>query len=339
MVLRIGINEFKPTARLFLRASREARIAGKLEITAITCPFSAQTLAHSIRHDSTYEQYLGEVNFEDNNILILDGKKIEIIYPTREQEIPWGRIGTDLVIDSTTMPTSRKNLKRHIEGGARYVLLTKAPAIKYSEVDKMILFGLNDQEIDWARHIILTPSSAATNCIAPPAKILNDNFGICYGFITTIQSPNTSGSIHNKPNPSTNQNIIARESTTAYALGHIFPEFAEKLTSTSIYVPTPNGSYAHLSAQLSRKASEQEINHLVKKASISTLANILEYREKPIVSSDVRENPKSCIFDSTQTKTDRLGQHVSISAWYDGEWSLANRCLDITLKAKEYLKK
>ena len=328
MVTRIGINGFGRIGRLVTRAAL-ARQAGQLEIAAVNDLTDAKTNAHLFKYDTNYGVYQGQVE-ANNGDLVIDGHNVKVFSERDPAQIPWSEMGVDIVIESTGIFTDGEQAKGHLKGGASKVIIS-APA---TNVDLTIVLGVNDDSYDPQEHTIVSNASCTTNCFAPMVKVLHDAFGIEKGLMSTIHSYTNDQVILDQRHSdlrrarSAAQNIIPTSTGAARAVGLVLPELNGKLHGLAFRVPTSTGSVTDFVADVEMNVTVEEVNQAFKEAADGPLKGILEYTEDPIVSSDVRGNPHSCIFDalSTIVMQDRM---VKIMGWYDNEWGYSCRVVDL----------
>jgi glyceraldehyde 3-phosphate dehydrogenase len=324
--MNIAINGFGRIGRTFLRTA----IEHGLNVLAINDLTSAATLAHLFKYDSVHGVYNGSVSFEDD-FLIVDSKRIKIFNCTNPLELPWQQLQIDLVIECTGKFTSRVNSSLHIQAGAKQVLIS-APA---NDDIPMVVIGVNDDKID-LKSSILSNASCTTNNVAPMVKILDDNWGVEEGYITTIHSMTGDQNLHDSPHNdlrrarAASSSIIPTTTGAAKAITNIFPHLEGKLGGAGIRVPVLNGSLTDFTCILKNKTNISAINNAFKIAAQGKLNSIIEYTEDPIVSVDIINNTHSCIFDSQLTSI--VGDLVKVVGWYDNESGYANRLVDLVKK-------
>ncbi|MDX9790654.1 MAG: type I glyceraldehyde-3-phosphate dehydrogenase, partial [Candidatus Kapabacteria bacterium] len=313
MALKVAINGFGRIGRLVFREliNRKADV----EFIGINDLTNAQTLAHLFKYDSVHGKFKGEISVEGNN-LVVNGKAIPVSAEKEINSIPWKNV--DIVIESTGVFTKRDALMKHIEtSGAKKVVLT-APAKE--ALDATVVLGVNDFVIK-GNEKLLSNASCTTNCLAPMVKVLNDEFGLESGFMTTIHAYTNDQRILDLPHSDLRRaraaavNAIPTTTGAAKAVAEVMPEMKGKLQGYAVRVPVPDGSITDLSAVLSKEVTVEEINNAMKKAAEAELKGILEYSEEPLVSTDIIGNPHSCIFDSKLTQV--RGNHVKVVGWYD----------------------
>ena len=328
MVTRVGINGFGRIGRLVARATME-RYPGKVEVAAVNDLTDAKTNAHLFKYDSNYGVYPGQVE-ANNDDLVIDGRNIKVFSERDPAQIPWSEMGVDLVVESTGIFTDGEQAAGHLKGGASKVIIS-APA---SNVDLTMVMGVNDDTYNPEQHNIVSNASCTTNCFAPMVKVLHDAFGIDHGLMSTIHSYTNDQAILDQRHSDLRrartaaQNIIPTSTGAARAVGLVLPELNGRLHGIAFRVPTATGSVTDFVANLSKDVTAEQINEVFLKASQTGLKGILEYTEDPIVSSDIRGNVHSCIFDalSTMVMQDRM---VKIMGWYDNEWGYSCRTADL----------
>lgn len=326
MAIRVGINGFGRIGRMVFKIMEKR---GGFETVAINDLTDAKTLAHLLKYDSTHGQFDGEVKTE-GNCIVVNGKKIEILSIKNPAELPWKKEGAQVVIESTGVFRERAKIALHLEAGAQKVILT-VPA--KDEIDNMIVLGVNDDDLRPTDKIV-SNASCTTNCLAPMVKVLNDNFGVEKGLMTTIHAYTNDQNILDLPHKDLRRarsaavNTIPTTTGAAKAVGKIIKELKGKINGMAIRVPVVDGSLTDFVAVLKKPATAEEINSAFKKAAESNLKRILEYSEEPLVSTDIIGNPHSCIFDaeSTMVIDDNL---VKIIGWYDNEWGYSCRVVDL----------
>jgi len=305
------------------------RYPGKVEVAAVNDLTDAKTNAHLFKYDSNYGVYPGQVE-ANNDDLVIDGRNIKVFSERDPAQIPWSEMGVDLVVESTGIFTDGEQAAGHLKGGASKVIIS-APA---SNVDLTMVMGVNDDTYNPEQHNIVSNASCTTNCFAPMVKVLHDAFGIDHGLMSTIHSYTNDQAILDQRHSDLRrartaaQNIIPTSTGAARAVGLVLPELNGRLHGIAFRVPTATGSVTDFVANLSKDVTAEQINEVFLKASQTGLKGILEYTEDPIVSSDIRGNVHSCIFDalSTMVMQDRM---VKIMGWYDNEWGYSCRTADL----------
>jgi glyceraldehyde 3-phosphate dehydrogenase len=323
-----AINGFGRIGRNVLRAMSQKQVERVLAINDLT---DTHTLAHLLKWDSVHGKFDGEIGYDDENIIVR-GHKIKVLKERDPANLPWKKLGVDVVLESTGLFTSREKADLHLsKAGAKRVLIS-APA---KDSDATICIGVNDQIYDPEKHKIVSNASCTTNCLAPMARILNDKFGIAYGFMSTIHSYTNDQRILDFQHKDLRRaraaaiNIIPSTTGAAKAIGEVIPELKGKLNGGAFRVPTPDGSVTDFTAMLDKDATVDTINAAFKEAaSDKSYKGVIEYSDEPLVSEDIVGNPHSCIFDSKLTLT--LGNRfVKVVGWYDNEWGYSNRCVEL----------
>ena len=325
-MVKVGINGFGRIGRNFLRAVIASD--AKIEIVAVNDLTSIDTLSHLIKYDSILGRLNKEVTFDDSSLTI-GGKKIRVFAEKDPAALPWGSVGADIVIESTGRFTKASDAAKHLTGGAKKVVIS-APA---TDEDVTLVLGVNDSAYDPAKHKIISNASCTTNCLAPMAKVLHENFGIVKGFMTTVHAYTNDQVILDFPHKDLRRaraaatNIIPTSTGAAKAIGLVLPELKGKLDGYALRVPVPTGSITDLTVEVSKETSAAEVNAAMKKAAEGELKGILRYTEDPIVSADIVTDPHSSIFDAGITKV--IGNQVKVASWYDNEWGYSNRLVDL----------
>jgi glyceraldehyde 3-phosphate dehydrogenase len=328
MAVKVGINGFGRIGRLVYRA---AMGNPKLDIVAVNDITDAKTLAHLLKYDSVHGIVKSDIKAEGNSILV-DGKKTEVYAEKDPSALPWGKLGVELVVESTGKFSTGADAKKHIAGGAKKVLLS-APAKKSDVPVLTVVLGVNTEKYD-PKAEILSIGSCTTNCLAPVVKVLHDNFGIVRGFMTTIHAYTNDQKILDQPHKDLRRaraagvNIIPTSTGAAKALSLVIPELAGKLDGVALRVPVTTGSIVDFTCELSKKVTKEDINKAMKEAATGKMKGILQYCEDPIVSTDVIHDPHSSIFDalSTMVSGDNLAK---VFSWYDNEWGFSCRMVEM----------
>ncbi|NQT32909.1 MAG: type I glyceraldehyde-3-phosphate dehydrogenase, partial [Candidatus Omnitrophica bacterium] len=322
MAVKVGINGFGRIGRAAFRIMQER---GGFEVVAINDLTDAKTLAHLLKYDSVHGKFNGTVEAKDTSIVV-NGKEIEILSIKNPAELPWGKEGVQVVIESTGVFRTREKVALHLEAGAKKVILT-VPA--KDEIDNMIVLGVNDEALRDADQIV-SNASCTTNCLAPMVKVLNDNFGLKDGLMTTVHAYTNDQSILDLPHSDLRRaraaavSIIPTTTGAAKAVGKIIPELNGKLNGMAMRVPVKDASIVDFVARTEKEVTAEAVNEAMKKASESDLKGIMEYCDEPLVSFDMIGNPHSCIFDALSTMT--IGKTmVKVIGWYDNEWGYSNR--------------
>lgn len=328
MALRVAINGFGRIGRNFLRTSKGVT---DFEIVAINDLTDAPTLAHLLKYDSVHGIFNADVKVKDSS-LIVDGKEIKITAERSPENLPWKELGIDIVIESTGLFTDREKAAKHIDAGAKYVLIS-APA---KEPDITVCLGINEESLDPAKHKIISNASCTTNCLAPIAKVLHKEFGIVRGLMTTIHSYTNDQRILDLPHKDLRRaraaaiSMIPSTTGAAKAIGLVLPELKGKLDGFSMRVTTPNVSVVDLVAEMQKDVTAEEINAAMKKWAEGPMKGILQYVDIPLVSVDFNGNPHSSIFDATLTRV-MEGRMIKVISWYDNEWGYSSRLRDLIL--------
>ncbi|MCP5102707.1 MAG: type I glyceraldehyde-3-phosphate dehydrogenase [bacterium] len=332
MSYKVAINGFGRIGRNFFRASF---LQPHFEIVAVNDITSPATLAHLLKYDSVFGRFDKPVEVKENSIVV-DGKEIKVFAQRNPGDLPWQELGIDLVIEATGLFRKRDDAAKHLNAGAKKVIIS-APAV---EPDITIVLGVNDRDYDHANHHIISNASCTTNCVAPVAKILHDNFGIVQGNMTTIHAYTNDQRILDLPHKDLRraraaaQNIIPTTTGAAKAIGLVIPELKGKISGSAIRVPTPDGSLVDLVVQLEKDTSLDELNRLFKDASENEMKGILGYSTEPLVSTDIIGNSNSSIVDSEFITV--VGEKmVKILSWYDNEWGYSCRVRDLIIKICE----
>jgi len=329
MVTRVGINGFGRIGRQVLRATLE-RQPQKLEVSAVNDLADAKTNAHLFKYDTNYGTFPGSVEAR-NGSLVIDGSEVRVFAERDPARIPWAELGIDLVIESTGLFTDAAKASAHLEGGAKKVIIS-APA---KDEDITLVLGVNDSKYDPREHNIISNASCTTNCFAPMVKVLHEAFGIRYGLMSTIHAYTNDQKILDQVHGDLRRaraaamNIIPTSTGAARAVGLVIPELQGKLHGVAFRVPTSTVSATDFTAVLERKVTVEEVNSVFKEAAGGSLKGILDYCDEPLVSSDFKGNPHSCIFDSLSTIV-MEGEMVKVLGWYDNEWGYACRTADLS---------
>ena len=327
MTVKVGINGFGRIGRNFFRALLES--SADIEIVGINDLTDTKTLAHLLKYDSVLGR-IGVPVVAGEAEITVDGKSIPIFSERDPADLPWAKVGADIVIESTGFFTDADSAGKHLAAGAKKVIIS-APA---KGEDITIVMGVNDNLYDPAKHNIISNASCTTNCLAPMAKVIDDAFGIERGMMTTIHAYTNDQKILDFPHSDLRRaraaalNMIPTSTGAAKAIGLVMPHLLGKLDGFSMRVPVPTGSATDLVVEVKKAATREEINAAVKAAADGPLKGILEYTEDPIVSTDIVNDPASCIFDSLMTNVN--GNMVKVLGWYDNEWGYSNRLIDLT---------
>jgi glyceraldehyde 3-phosphate dehydrogenase len=331
VTIRVGINGFGRIGRNFWRAVNDAGSRGQstdeIQIVAANDLGDVATMAHLLKYDSVLGNLADEVTASGDEIHV-GSQAIKILAQRDPADLPWGELGVDVVVESTGRFTNADDARKHIAGGAKKVVIS-APA---KGEDITIVMGVNDDAYDPARHQIISNASCTTNCVAPMAKVLLDNFGIVRGLMTTVHAYTSDQVLQDFPHRDLRRaraaaiNIIPTTTGAAKATALVLPELKGKMDGLSLRVPVPDGSVTDLVAQLGREVTKDEVNAAFKAAAEGSLKGYLYYTSDPIVSSDIVGSPASCTFDSSLTMAQ--GDQVKIVGWYDNEWGYSSRIVD-----------
>jgi glyceraldehyde 3-phosphate dehydrogenase len=328
MGIKVGINGFGRIGRNYLRA--ELAKGTDLEIVAVNDLSDPKALAHLLKYDSVNGRLAEEVSVEGDFVIVGD-YKIKVLAERDPANLGWGELGVDIVIESTGRFTDAKDAAKHIEAGAKKVLIS-APA---TGEDATFVIGVNEHLYDPATHHIISNASCTTNCLAPLAKVFHDEFGIENGLMTTVHAYTADQNLQDGPHSDLRRsraaaiNIVPSSTGAAKAIGLVLPELKGKLDGYALRVPVPTGSITDLTLLAKKKVTIEEIKAAYKKAAEGPLKGILKYTEDEIVSSDIVADPHSSIFDAGLVKV--IDQTVKISSWYDNEWGYSNRLVDLTV--------
>ena len=326
MAVNVGINGFGRIGRNFFRAAYKDP---SLRIVAVNDITDAKTLAHLLKYDSVHGRFEASVEVKENAIVV-NGKEVQVLACKDAADLPWGKLGVEIVIESTGRYTDRDGAGKHIAAGAKRVIIS-APA---KGEDGTFVMGVNEKTFDPAKHFILSNASCTTNCLAPVAKVLLDTFGIERGLMTTIHSYTNDQKILDLPHKdlrrarAAGMSMIPTTTGAAKAVSLVIPELKGRLDGMAIRVPTPNVSVVDLTAELSKSATAEEINAAMKKASEGPMKGILQYVDEPLVSIDFNHDPASSCFDALSTKVIG-GKMVKVLSWYDNEWGYSCRLVDL----------
>jgi len=323
--MKVAINGFGRIGRTVFRTLLEN---ADIEIAAINDLADAATLAHLVRYDSVHRGFKGTVEAGDN-ALIVNGRSIPVLSHASPENLPWGDLQIDVVIESTGRFLSRAAAEAHLQAGARQVIISAPPSTKDVQV---VVLGVNDREVDF-RSPVLSNASCTTNNIAPMIKVLEENWGIVNGYITTVHSMTGDQNLHDAPHRdlrrarAASSSIIPTTTGAAKAITSIFPRLEGKLGGAGIRVPVLNGSLTDFTCTLVNQPTVEEINAVFRKAAENELQGILQYTSDPIVSVDILDNPHSCIFDSLLTSV--VGGITKVVGWYDNEYGYSSRLTDM----------
>ena len=332
MTIRVGVNGFGRIGRNFFRALEAQKAQGSstdIEIVAVNDITDNATLAHLLKFDSILGRLPQDVSLESDDTIVVGNQKIKAL-EVREgpAAMPWGDLGVDVVVESTGIFTDGTKAKGHLDAGAKKVIIS-APA---KNEDLTVVLGVNDDKYDGSQNII-SNASCTPNCLAPLAKVLNDEFGIVRGLMTTIHAYTQDQNLQDGPHKDLRRaraaalNIVPTSTGAAKAIGLVLPELKGKLDGYALRVPVPTGSVTDLTAQISKSASVEDVNAAFKAAAEGKLKGLLKYYDEPIVSTDIVTDPHSSIFDSGLTKV--IDDQAKVVSWYDNEWGYSNRLVDL----------
>ena len=331
MAVKVGINGFGRIGRNLFRAAYEA--GSDLEFVAVNDLIDAEMIAHLLKYDSVLGRFPGEIEVSGDGISV-DGNQLRILNEKDPAALPWGDLGVDVVVESTGLFTGREDAAKHLEAGAKKVIIS-APA---KEPDITVVLGVNfESDYDPEKHNIISNASCTTNCLAPVAKVLNDTVGIQRGLMTTIHAYTADQRLQDMPHKDYRRaraaaiNLIPTSTGAAKAIGLVLPDLQGKLNGMAVRAPVVTGSLVDLVCDVSKETSDDQINAAMKEAADGPLSGILKYTEDPIVSTDVVTDSHSSVFDAEQTRVVD-GTFVKLLSWYDNEWGYANRCVELTEK-------
>jgi len=328
MTVKVGINGFGRIGRNYFRAL--VAMGADLDVVAVNDITDNKTLAHLLKYDSILGRFPGEVSYDDESLTVA-GKKILVFAEKDPASLPWGKLGVDIVIESTGFFTDAVKAKAHIDAGAKKVIIS-APA---KNEDATFVMGVNEGDYDPAIHNIISNASCTTNCLAPLAKVLDAEFGIVRGLMTTVHAYTGDQRLHDAPHSDLRRaraaaiNIVPTSTGAAKAVALVLPQLKGKLDGYALRVPVPTGSATDLTFTAGREVTVEEVNAAVKKWAQGELAGILSYSEDPLVSTDIVGDEHSSIFDAGLTKV--IGDQVKVVSWYDNEWGYSNRLVDLTV--------
>ncbi len=328
MAVKVGINGFGRIGRNIFRAAHAA--GADLDFVAVNDLIDPETIAHLLKYDSTYGRFPGEVEAGEESISV-DGKVLKTFSETDPASLPWADLGVDVVIESTGHFTDRDGAAKHLEAGAKKVIIS-APA---KDPDVTVALGVNFDAYDPESHHIISNASCTTNCLAPVAKAINDSIGIELGLMTTIHAYTADQRLQDMPHKDPRRaraaavNLIPTTTGAAKAVGLVLPELNGKLNGISVRAPVITGSVVDLVFTPSEPTDPEAVNAAVRAAAEGPLEGILAYTEDPIVSTDIVGDPHSSIFDAKQTMGIGDGKMIKVVSWYDNEWGYSNRCVDL----------
>jgi glyceraldehyde 3-phosphate dehydrogenase len=335
MPIRVAINGFGRIGRNVLRAAKQAG-ASDIDFVAVNDLTDTKTLAHLLRHDSVHGHYPGSVEAREGS-LVVDGDEVKVFAEKDPGALPWGDLGVDVVIESTGRFTKRDDAAKHLDGGAKKVIIS-APA---KNEDITIVLGVNEEKYDPASHHVISNASCTTNCLAPVVKVLLDEFGFRRGLMTTVHAYTNDQNILDLPHKDLRRaraaamSMIPTTTGAAKATGLVIPEVVGKIDGMAFRVPTPDVSVVDLTCELEREADAGRVNDALRAASEGRMKGILGYEEEELVSIDYVGNPHSSIVDAPSTSV--VAGLVKVVAWYDNEWGYSSRCVDLARYVGERL--
>ena len=331
MAVKVGINGFGRIGRNVFRAAHAA--GADLEFVAVNDLVDPETIAHLLKYDSILGRFPGEVSSGDGSITV-DGTETKVLGERDPASLPWADLGVDVVIESTGFFTKRDDAAKHLEAGAKKVIIS-APA---TDPDVTVALGVNFDTYDASEHSIISNASCTTNCLAPLAKVIHDTVGIEHGLMTTIHAYTSDQRLQDMPHKDPRRaraaavNLIPTTTGAAKAVGLVLPDLQGKLNGFSVRAPVTTGSVVDLVANVSRETSAEEIKEAVRAAAEGPMKGILAYTDDPIVSTDIVGDAHSSIFDSELTMVIGDGKMIKAVAWYDNEWGYSNRCVELAGK-------
>ena len=335
MAIRVGINGFGRIGRQVLRAAKEQGV-NDLEFVAINDLTDTKTLGHLFKYDSVHRTFKGSVDVSENSLTV-DGDEIRVLAERDPAKLPWAELGADIVLESTGRFTDAKEARKHIDAGAKKVIIS-APA---KGEDITVVMGVNNDKYDAGKHHIISNASCTTNCLVPMVKVVRENFGFRHGSMVTIHSYTNDQVILDFPHKDLRRaraaamSIIPTTTGAAKATSLVIPEVKGKIDGIAIRVPTPDVSFTDLAVVLSREATVEEINDAYKQAAEGPMRGIIRYSSDPIVSRDIVGDDASCIFDSPLTQAN--GNLAKVFGWYDNEWGYSKRLVDLTVLVGQQL--
>ncbi len=328
MGIRVAINGFGRIGRAVFRII-SARDESEIQVVAINDLADDDVLAYLLKYDTVMGKFEGDVSVADG-VMVAGGHEVQMLMERDPASLPWDELNVDVVVESTGVFRTRDALQAHLDAGAKRVVLTVPSK---DDVDATVVLGVNDEELD-AGDIVVSNASCTTNCLAPIAKVLNDEFGIKQGVMTTVHAYTNDQRLADVPHKdlrrsrAATENIIPTTTGAAKAVGKVLPELDGKLDGMAMRVPVPDGSIVDLVVELDTDVTVEQVNAAMQKAAEGDLAGILEYSEEPLVSTDIIGNPHSSIFDATSTQA-LGGNMVKVVSWYDNEWGYSNRVVDL----------
>lgn len=332
MPAKIAINGFGRIGRLFFRSAfADREFSGKFSIVAVNDLTDPKTLAHLLKYDSVHGVWEADIKADKDSITV-NGNQVKIFAERDPEKLPWKELGVDFVLESTGIFKDKEGAEKHLKAGAKKVVIS-APG---KGLDATLVLGVNEKAYDRKSHNLICMASCTTNCLAPMAKVLDENFGIKRGFMTTVHAYTNDQNILDLPHKDLRRaraacvSIIPTSTGAAKAIGEVMPCLKGKLDGFAMRVPVADGSVTDLTVELEKPATKEQINNAMKKAASSDLSGVMQYSEDPIVSVDIIHNPHSCIFDSLSTMViSEPGNLVKVVGWYDNEWGYSCRLVDL----------
>ncbi len=330
MAIKVGINGFGRIGRNIFRAAHASK--ADIEFVAVNDLANAESLAHLVKFDSVLGRFPGEVSASGDTITV-DGSEMKVLSERDPGDLPWADLGADVVIESTGLFTKREDAQKHLDAGAKKVIIS-APA---SDPDVTVVLGVNFDAYDPENHHIISNASCTTNCLAPFAKVLNDSIGIENGLMMTIHAYTSDQRLQDMPHKDPRRaraaaiNLIPTSTGAAKAVGLVLPELNGKLNGFAVRAPVATGSVVDLTFNAAKETSAEEVNEAIKAAASGPLEGILAYSEDPLVSTDIIGDAHSSVFDSGLTAVIE-GKLVKAVSWYDNEWGYSNRCVELAAK-------
>ncbi|NNC74474.1 MAG: type I glyceraldehyde-3-phosphate dehydrogenase [Acidimicrobiia bacterium] len=327
--MKVAINGFGRIGRLFFRAAIKS--GAGFDIVAVNDLTDSETLAYLLQNDSVHGKFGGNVEVQGDE-LVVDGDRFKVFAERDPAQLPWGDLGVDVVLESTGFFRTREKAGLHLEGGAKHVVIS-APS---GDADVSIVLGVNDADLNPAEHKIISNASCTTNCVAPMAKVLHDNFGIVRGMFTTVHAYTSDQALQDAPHKDARRgrgaalNIVPTSTGAGSAVGKVLPELNGKLEAKALRVPVPDGSITDLVVETEKATDVDAVNAAFKEAAAGELDGILKYSEAPLVSTDIVGDPHSVIYDAPFTMAN--GSLVKIFGWYDNEWGYSSRLVDLVKK-------
>src|SRR6478672_4251150 len=334
MAVKVGINGFGRIGRNVFRAALES--GSDLEFVAVNDLIDSETIAHLLRYDTVLGRFPGEIEVSGDGVIV-DGKELRVLNEKDPAALPWGDLGVEVVIESTGLFTKREGAEKHLEAGAKKVIIS-APA---TDPDVTVVLGVNFDAYDPEKHNIISNASCTTNCLAPVAKVLNDTVGIERGLMTTIHAYTSDQRLQDMPHKDKRRsraaaaNLIPTSTGAAKAIGLVLPDLQGKLNGIAVRAPIATGSVTDLVARLSREVTRDEVIGAYREAAGGPLGQYLQFSDDPLVSTDIVHSPYSCIFDSELTMAN--GRLVKVFGWYDNEWGYSCRLVDLIAMIGETL--